>query len=571
MKRALASFIAIVLVAGASSVFGDAGVSGDAWFSKGDYARAAAEYSARLRANPEDMAARLGLAVSLLQMKQYGRASAELSQAAAKAPTASLLFSLRKAAADQAVLKNQALAEPIVLGPVPAAPGTPGEARPVRPPDTSVQLLAELHAQHPKNAAIANLLGDARQLAGQGAEAEKAYIKAVELAPGWTKPRVGLAITLLDSDAAKAAGLLEEVVRQEPANAEARLWLGEAYTRLGRTGEAQKQFELAAQDPATRADALVRSANVMLRQNQVPEALQQFEAAEAADPQNLGAIVGTAQSNFYLNQPAEAELAMQKSQEAVQEASADTKATVYGAVGQIQNQVYDYEQSIVNLEKAAQLDPDIQQVYAHMADSFRARGDLAGQNGSNEERLQQDPNDKQALRFLVEGYAAAGDHRKEANVAARLARLEPESAWNWNMRQAEALWKQGEAERAMAKWMESANLAYPGRSERVAQSIRKLPGAEKYARAELAKRKNDKLAFHLLYALDRAAGNPELALTSLEKTIELDRQNPSLYGQKGYLLRALGRMNEAEEALEQQRGLMPVPPLKAPAAATEGR
>ncbi len=514
-------------------------------FARADYPRAAVLLEREAAAAPDDAGVRLTLAVTLLQMKEPARALPHLDAVLRLAPDAHIVRRLRDSAEESAVQRGLKAPRPMVLSSR-ARAQSPGR-------DGSLALLREAAERHPGSAALANLLADACQLAGDLRCAEEWYLRAGQLAPLWSKPRIGLAIAVLESDPPRAANLLETVLEREPRNAQARLWLGDAYARLGRHDEAMRCYRAAEQNPETRADAKVRIGAILVRSSQVPEALEQFRQASGQEPDNVAALAGVAQSNVLLNRPEEARQAVEQSKTAAREALPQTRARLYNVTGGVQSSLGAYGPAISDLERAIELEPGNQDAYARLARACREAGILDAEIERRERQRRAGSEDPKVLRFLAEAYSQKGDLRSEIAVLEKLASLEPEDAWMWRMRQAAALWSAGERARAAQAWLAAVDTGYPTRTETVARSILAARDAAGTVTAFLESRPPSARSLHLLYALAEARGDLEAAAELLDRVIAMDPGNPSLYGQKGYLLRRLGRAEEADRALQTQR------------------
>ncbi|MGQ9807523.1 MAG: tetratricopeptide repeat protein [Armatimonadota bacterium] len=548
-----ALILAIVTAAAAGRVSAVEGLRGDplaeadAAFARGDYPRAALLLERQVDAAPGDAGLRLSLAVTLLQMKDPVRAIPHLDAVLRMAPGAGVVRRLRDSAENSAVQRGLKTPRPLVLS-APKAPERAGQ-------DTSLQLLRDAAKRYPGNAALANLLADACQLSGDLKCAEEWYLKASALAPRWTKPRVGLAIAVLDSDPPRAANLLEAVLEKEPMNAQARLWLGDAYARLGRLEDAMRCYRAAEASPETRPDAKVRIGTLLVRTSQVPRALEEFQQATEQDPGNVAALAGVAQSNVLLNRPEEARQAIEQSKNAARETAPQTRARLYNVTGAVQISLGAHEPAIADLEKATALEPENQDAYARLARAYREAGTLGAEIQRRERQLRSAPGDTRLLRFLAEAYAEAGDHRRQIAALDRLASLDPAGAWLWRMREGEARWSLGERERALEAWLAAVDTGYPTRTEAIARSILASGDASGFVTASLQRRPATARGLHLLYALAESGGDLHRALELLDRVITLDPGNASLYGQKGYLLRKMGRLEDAEQALRIQRSM----------------
>lgn len=535
-------------------------------FNTGDYQGASRALAREVSARPGDLGLRLSYAVCLLQSRQYGQAVTELTAVKRAAPGLDIADRLMEQAERGRML--------------PAKPGVVIKVAPLRVvtlqkgaitqqtavTEQSQAILLREAERHPESAPLANLLADALQLQGKGAEAEKWYRRAAGIAPAWTKPLVGLAINVLDTDPTRAANLLQDVLRREPGNGQARLWLGDAYTRLGRPDDAQREYIQAMRIPEVEPDARVRMGNIFLRGKQTAQALQQFKQATAADPSNVGAAVGQAQVYSLNQQQPQAAAALKQASPAAGALMPQTRAGVLINSAQVQASAGEIAPSIQSLRDATALAPGMQQAYAQMAETFSRQGTLRAQIEANATRLRRNPADLPALRFLAEGYRVSGQTDRLSGVLTELARQDQQDRWSWEMRLAEVLWQQGKQNQAAAKWLDAVDVGYPVRTVRIAQSVTGLPDAPGFVCAALrtsgsssAPQARRRAAQHLLYAILREQGHPAEALDCLNAVIRADADNPTLYGQRGDLLSAMGRQEEAAADYRRQRELTPLP------------
>jgi len=79
---------------------------------------------------------------------------------------------------------------------------------------------------------------------GNTQQAFEGFTRAVQLQPGDTDARLGLAKTLIEMNQLdKAQALLEETVQQEPSNAIAHYRLGTLYRKIGRMDDAKREVD----------------------------------------------------------------------------------------------------------------------------------------------------------------------------------------------------------------------------------------------------------------------------------------------------------------------------------------
>ncbi len=520
-------------------------------FNTGDYKGAAASLAREVQASPDDLGLRITYAVALLQMKDYQTAAEQLDRAIALAPAASLLRDLHssalretKAARQDAVAKARPLGGAVVNAP-------DSDVR-----DASVSVLKQVVLDHPLSAPVANLLGDALQLSGKLSEAEQWYRKAMALAPKWTKPAVGLALTALDTDPTRSANLLEDVLRKDPSNSRARLWLGDAYRRTGWQDLADRCYLRAAEDPLTRSDALVRRGTQYMGQNQVLKAEGLFSEAREADPRNLTAAVGMAQAQALRNDFGKAQETAGSAAEQSQAYSPATRAQVYRNAAQVAQAAGRFDQAGEYLGAANSFDPSAQSVYAEQADNYARQNSLHGWIAEQESALKQKPGDLTAMRRLAEAYRAAGSHVRRLEILDRLTKADAAGAWQWKLQSAESLWALGRRDDACERWLSAVDAGYPTRTIRIAESVGSRADALPYLVSRLSARKPSRNAGHLLYAIASREGRYAEALAHLDRVIALDPKNVTLIGQRGWLLGKMGRSAESEEAFQKQRDLI---------------
>ncbi len=520
-------------------------------FNTGDYKGAAASLAREVQASPDDLGLRITYAVALLQIKDYQTAAAQLDRAVALAPSASILRDLHVSTSARTRATKAGTAA--TMKPLAGAVVTPG---PGQSKDSSVAALRQAAIEHPASAAAASLLGDAYQLSGKLSEAEQWYRKAMALAPEWTKPAVGLALTALDTDPTRSANLLEDVLRRDPSNSQARLWLGDAYRRTGRQDLADRCYLQAAEDPLTRADALVRRGTQYMGQNQVLKAEEQFSRAQAVDPDNLPAVVGMAQTQSLRNDFGEAQKTAGSAADKSKALSPATQAKVYLNAAQVAQAAGNYDDAGHYIGTANRLAPDDQSIYAQEAGLYARQDSLRGWIAEQESALKQKPGDLTAMRRLAEGYRAAGDHVRRLEILDRLTEAGAAGAWQWKLQSAESLWALGRKDDACERWLSAVDAGYPTRTIRIAESIGSRADASSYVTSRFSVRKSSRNAGHLLYAIASREGRYAEALAHLDRVIALDPKNVTLMGQRGWLLGKMGRSAEAEKAFHKQRDLI---------------
>ena len=121
-------------------------------------------------------------------------------------------------------------------------------------PALALQITQGILARSPDDVPALLMQGDAATQMGKINEAEAAFQHALRLKPGSVRGKTGLGRLRLATDAAEAAALFQDVVRQEPRNIVALNNLGIARDLLGQHREAQEAYrQVRAIDPSNRA------------------------------------------------------------------------------------------------------------------------------------------------------------------------------------------------------------------------------------------------------------------------------------------------------------------------------
>jgi tetratricopeptide (TPR) repeat protein len=149
-------------------------------------------------------------------------------------------------------------------------------------PSVAIRHLLEWAQVLPESPTLLLLLGDAYQLGEEWKDAERAYQKAMTLAPRWVRPRMNSAMALLTQGRApEASRRLEEALKLEPSNDQTRFVLGDAYLSAGRPKDAISAYEkvqraspLAVQAQLNIAQAHVYSNNLSAATNSVNNAVK---------------------------------------------------------------------------------------------------------------------------------------------------------------------------------------------------------------------------------------------------------------------------------------------------------
>jgi predicted TPR repeat methyltransferase len=135
--------------------------------------------------------------------------------------------------------------------------------------------------------------GLAAYQAGRWAEAEERFGASLELLPGRVSTLINLAAARLRQGHAEAAlEAANDVLAQEPANADAHWHAADAYDRLGRAAEARTAYRRVLEADPRHADARFRLAQLDERGGDAAAALAGYEQALQAAPAHADAWAG---------------------------------------------------------------------------------------------------------------------------------------------------------------------------------------------------------------------------------------------------------------------------------------
>jgi choline-sulfatase len=147
----------------------------------------------------------------------------------------------------------------------------------------AIPLLEQIRAADPHNLDAVLRLATARSALGHEAQAERAFAKAAEIAPGSPDVRTYLALHYArGKEWPRAAPLLEQVLAESPERLPALEALARVRERQGRAGEAAVLLRKIYALRAASAAELVRLGELAMSAEQTALAIESFEKARAA-------------------------------------------------------------------------------------------------------------------------------------------------------------------------------------------------------------------------------------------------------------------------------------------------
>jgi len=521
----------------------------------GDVAGAISQLELVVKANPNDAAARLALGVALSSSRRYDDAAAQFRKAGELMPTSVVPRLLTEGALREK--QNGALRKGISARPEASLGETRAGTRaaaivPIQAVNGSLELLAEAVRRYPQNAIFRSLLGDVYQMIGRYPEAAAQYREATELAPKWVKPRFNLGMANLQIEPAQAAEDFKAVLRMDPSNTLARLYLGDAYAYQNHYTEARREYQVAEADKDLAPLARTRLGNLLLKENQPVQAEREFEQAAKAAPSapEVRAGIGEAlvrQKKF--EQGARelekaAELSAQQVPPAAQAALRSRAADAYVQGGQIAKA----EKVLISNLDLPHADP-----FPRMVELSDRSGKLDEEIAAKEKVLLSRPRDVQALRFLLAAHRYRKNHVEAVEVLQRLLGAAPAGSGQWYRELGEEYQALGKKQEAVEAWKKGLEVGSPEDANRIigaAESAGALPEIEKHYRDRFDGNQSDPDAGQILAGIYEQSGRLREALTVREKLVRLLPESQSNWMTLALAYERLGLKDKAALAYD---------------------
>jgi superkiller protein 3 len=251
----------------------------------GDFDDAARSYTQAALAAPDEPVLRMAAGVALANVRQLAPAADQFARAVALADD-DLIAALQYQAA-LTELGDADRAEAVNLDAVRRFKKTAGEGLDV---SGSVARLRGAVAAFPESPILNLLLGDACQMQGQWADADKAYRRAIALAPSWAKPRANYGVSRLSQGKPEEAILsFQAALARDPNNAFIRLNKADALRETGQNAAAIDDYRKIEKDPKFGAQAAAGIAQAYAASGKLPEAIQNANRAQRMAPRDAAA------------------------------------------------------------------------------------------------------------------------------------------------------------------------------------------------------------------------------------------------------------------------------------------
>lgn len=428
-------------------------------------------------------------------------------------------------------------------------------------------------ARQPNFVPALKLKGMLLQDAGQTAEAEAAYERALKLAPDDADMllEVGTA-KLLDGRLGEAITFLQHRVRVVPADRDGNYYLAQAYHLQGQNERALGAIRTAEQAAPADVDVWQKYGELLCSAGQYEAAIPWLEKAKAADP-TLHRI------NFDL---AVASFDSMNLNAAVEYATAEAAATPEGSVdlpdisllAAAEVKLGQWTQAESNLQRVLTVHPEDAEALMELGHC-----ELELKNGADAVRdlqrsLQLDPTLVQAHYFLSRAYAAEGratDAQHEAALHRELmqhlsfavpraeAKQDSELAGR-----AQQLLMQGKETAALQLFAEEQKGPYVTRGSAWMSvgatylAMGKSQDAERAFRRALALDPKTPGIHTYLATLALQMGDLSQAETNLEAELALDPNHPLALGELGEVRYRQGRWGDAAELLTRSKTTLPL-------------
>ena len=166
-------------------------------------------------------------------------------------------------------------------------------------PKRAIPIVEDMLKREPRNISAHNLLGMARQAAGDRAGARAAYGQAVQIAPNFYIAHLNLArIDELDGQPDKARARYLAILKVAPNHTDAMLELGRLEEGAGRFAEAVRWLEKARNARGRDLRPNLALHELYLRHGQARQALDAAKDAQAIGPENPAALMALAQGQI---------------------------------------------------------------------------------------------------------------------------------------------------------------------------------------------------------------------------------------------------------------------------------
>ncbi len=273
---------------------------------------------------------------------------------------------------------------------------------------TALRMWTVTAEQQPENARVQTNLGDALEAAGQPAEAEKHFAKAVALRPDYPEGHFNQGNFLLRQNRAEeAVEPCEAALRLKPDYAQAHYVLGVGLLHLGREAAAFEQFAAALRVQPDYVDVHHTLAGALAMSGRMDEALAHYEIALRLQPGEPFLQIEVANFLSHMGRSGEA-MAHYQAAERIDPGS----LPVHFAIGNALFELRKFQEAADQYAAAVRISPDFADARNNLGNCLAEMGRFDEAQAQYEAVLQLRPGDDQARSNLAQLQASRAENTR---------------------------------------------------------------------------------------------------------------------------------------------------------------
>jgi tetratricopeptide (TPR) repeat protein len=258
-----------------------------------------------------------------------------------------------------------------------------------------------LASENPHDPSMQVQLGRAYKLKGDWSSARSHFQAALNMRNDLLEPRLELAeLDLIQLEFAQAGELIDQVLKNQPANARARLLHARTLTATGKWKDSRAELTRLLKDNPQFVDAELELGVLGILEHHYPEAIETLSKFRETDPR---ACAGLATAYLGQGQP-------RKSEEVIDAALKkwpDSQLLVEQSAA-IEAQIGNYDRAISQLRVALERDPKSSHTMRELGDLYEAKGDHATAITFYQQAWDSQPTDVGLALTLADALARAG-------------------------------------------------------------------------------------------------------------------------------------------------------------------
>jgi len=207
---------------------------------------------------------------------------------------------------------------------------------------------------------------------------------------------------------------------QSPGLESARLNLGLVYYKMGHISEAATEFEKVRNKDPNNSQAILLLADCYLRMGREKDVIRVLGPEEKKRPDDLAIAYMLGTAYIRDKQPEEGALLIDRILR-----NGDS-AEAHLLLGMTKFQALEYPAAIADLTKAAEMNPDLPDVYSYLGQAQMASGDMTAARAAFEKELARNPNDFQSNLRLAVLLKDDGDYDRAHQLLKRALLVRPD-------------------------------------------------------------------------------------------------------------------------------------------------